>query len=395
MGMTKTLGEVPAFDLGLPTSVRFGFGVAKDLGTCVRGFAERALLVTGANSERVSGARPLLRDASVAIETVTVSGEPTVDDVIRAVEVGRQHGAQAVVALGGGSALDMGKAVAALLANPADPLDFLEVVGKGLPLRNDALPIIAVPTTAGTGSEVTKNAVLQSASHRVKASLRHPSMLPRVALVDPELTLSMPRDLTAATGLDALTQCLEPYVSVNANPWTDCIALEGLRRGARSLQTAVSEPLDRQARADMAICSLFGGMALANAKLGAVHGLAAPLGGRFKAPHGAVCARLLPLVMQANVDALRQLDESHPTLLRYTTVARVLTGDPSADAEAGVKWTAALVESLNVPGLAHYGMSTSDIDEIAAQGARSSSMRGNPVVLPHTTLQNILHAALA
>lgn len=383
-----------AFELGLPASVRFGFGVARDLGPCARALGERALLVTGSNSERFAHARPALHDAGVALEVVTVSGEPCVEDVVRAVEVGREHGAEVVVALGGGSALDMGKAVAPLLANPSDPMDYLEVVGKGLLFRNPALPIVAVPTTAGTGSEVTKNAVLQSASHGVKASLRHPSMLPRVALVDPELTFTMSRQLTAATGLDAMTQCLEPYVSANANPWTDGLALTGLRRGARSLLVAVEQPLHHQARSDMALCSLFGGMALANAKLGAVHGLAAPLGGRFRAPHGAVCARLLPLVMQANIDALERIDKAHPTLARYTHVAQALTGDESSNAVDGVKWVDALVKKLEVPGLATYGMQSSDIEQVAHNALRASSMRGNPVVLSDRQLQHILRQAL-
>jgi alcohol dehydrogenase class IV len=194
--------------------------------------------------------------------------------------------------------------------------------------------------------------------------------------------------------LDALTQCLEPYVSGHANPWTDGIALQGLHRGAHALAMAVEQPENRRARGDMAVCSLFGGLALANAKLGAVHGLAAPIGGRFRAAHGAVCARLLPLVMRANIQALRTSDRQHALLRRYTTVARVLTGDTTADAFAGVVWVESLVRQLNIPGLAHYGMQHDDIEEVAKQGARASSMRGNPVVLPHETLCGILHAAL-
>lgn len=390
----ETSREVTRFELGLPQNVRFGFGVAQDVGDCVRAFGQRVLVVTGANAERVAWVWTALRQASVEGTAVAVKGEPTVEDLLAAVEVGREQAVQAVVAVGGGSALDLGKAVAALLTNPGDPYDFIEVVGKGLPLTHPALPIIAIPTTAGTGSEATKNAVLQSTTHRVKASLRHPSMLPRVALIDPELTLSMSPALTAATGLDALTQCLEPYVSVNANPWTDGIALEGLRRGANALRRAFLEPTNREARRDMAMCSLFGGMALANAKLGAVHGLAAPLGGRLKAPHGAVCARLLPLVMRANIEALRRVDPAHPALERYTTIARVLTSNPQADAEAGVSWVTSLVSELVIPGFSYYGMTTDDVDEIAAQGARASSMRGNPVVLPDAELRAILLAAL-
>jgi alcohol dehydrogenase class IV len=382
------------FELGLPSSVRFGFGVAREVGDYARAFSDRALLVTGANVERAAFARVALKAAGLQIAEASVAGEPTVEDLIAAVQVGSRHDAGIVVALGGGSVLDMGKAVAALLANPADPFDFLEVVGKGLPLTRPALPVVAVPTTAGTGSEVTKNAVLQSKTHRVKASLRHASMLPRVALVDPELTFSMPPELTAATGLDAFTQCLEPFVSHHANPFTDGVAFEGMRLGARALAVAVAEPFNAQARADMALCSMFGGIALANAKLGAVHGLAAPLGGRFKAPHGAVCARLLPLVMQANIDALQHVDDAHPTLARYTAIARLVSGKPDVSAQEAVTWVSQLVHKLRIPGLSHYGMTAADVAEIAAQGARASSMRGNPIVLPDLTLQRILSAAL-
>ena len=220
-------------------------------------------------------------------------------------ELAREQHVDVVVAIGGGSAIDLAKAVAALATNGGDPLDYLEVIGRGQPLVRRPLPFIAVPTTAGAGAEVTRNAVLASPGDGVKASLRSPLMLPRLALVDPELTLTLPRDVTAATGMDALAQLLEPYVSVRANPITDPLCLDGLARVARSLRRAWTDGADLDARTDMSLAALFGGLALANAGLGAVHGFAAAIGGRFDAPHGAVCAALLPDVVRANVAGAR------------------------------------------------------------------------------------------
>ena len=231
-----------------------------------------------------------------------------------------------VIGLGGGSAIDTGKAIAALLTNPGDPLDYLEVIGRGQALQQTPLPYIAIPTTAGTGSEVTRNAVLASHEHHVKVSLRSPLMLPRVAIVDPELTYSLPPAITASTGLDALTQLIEPYTCNSPNPMIDAICREGMQRAARSLKRAYQNGSDAAAREDMSIAALFGGMALANAKLGAVHGFAGPLGGLFPAPHGMICARLLPFVVEANVRALQMREPDSPVLKRYDEVAQLLTG---------------------------------------------------------------------
>jgi alcohol dehydrogenase class IV len=251
-----------------------------------------------------------------------------------------------------------------------------------------------MPTTAGTGSEVTKNSVLASTQHRVKVSLRSLHLLPRVAIVDPELTVSVPPGVTAATGLDALTQVLEPYVSNAANPLVDAICVEGMRRGARSLRRAFEQGDDLEAREDMALTSLFGGMALANAKLGAVHGFAAPLGGMFEAPHGAICARLLPLVMATNVSALDARQPGHVARSRYDEVAALLTGNPDARAEAGVRFVTELVEALSIPRLGAYGMKAGDVPKVVEKARAASSMKGNPIELDEKELAGILEAAL-
>jgi alcohol dehydrogenase class IV len=299
-----------------------------------------------------------------------------------------------VIGLGGGSVIDTGKAIAALVTNPGDVLDYLEVIGKGHPLINSPLPYIAIPTTAGTGSEVTRNAVIEAPEQNVKVSLRSPLMLPRLALVDPELTYDLPPAITASSGLDALTQLIEPFVSIKANPMTDAICREGMYHAARSLQRAYQDGGDNEARQSMSLASLFGGMALANATLGAVHGFAGPLGGMLHAPHGKVCARLLPLVMQANIAALESRQPEHPALSRYAELARILTGEATATALDGVIWTGELVERLGIPGLSDFGLRTTQFPEALEKTMKASSFKGNPIALNENELREILEKAL-
>jgi alcohol dehydrogenase class IV len=251
-----------------------------------------------------------------------------------------------------------------------------------------------MPTTAGTGAEVTRNAVLASPAHRVKVSLRSPLMLPRLAIVDPALTYSLPPEVTASTGLDALTQVMEPYLSNKANPLTDAICREGLRCAARSLRRAYEQGDAPAAREDMALVSLFGGLALANAKLGAVHGFAGPLGGMFPGPHGAICARLLPHVMAINVRALQERAPQSAALRRYDEVAQILTGDARASAEAGVAWVQALCQALNVPPLATYGLAEESFPNLIDKASVASSMQGNPIKLTLEEMEEILRRAL-
>jgi len=291
--------------------------------------------------------------------------------------------ADVVIAIGGGSVIDAAKAVAILANNSGEPLDYLEVVGRGQPFEHGSLPVIAVPTTAGTGSEVTRNAVLGSKEHGVKASLRSPDMLPRVAVVDPELAFELPPAITASTGMDALTQLIEPYVSARANAMTDMFCVEGITRVARSLRRAYSDGHDRDARADMAFAALLGGLALANAGLGVVHGFAAPIGGMYDAPHGAVCAALLPHGMAANL---------HARTDRFTVIARLLTGRAEATADDGVEWVRQLSIDLSIAGLSTYGVT--DSQELIEKAAKASSMKANPVILSDAELHGVLRAAL-
>jgi alcohol dehydrogenase class IV len=306
----------------------------------------------------------------------------------------REAGCDVIVAIGGGSVVDTGKTIAALIGNGGDPLDYLEVIGAGKEITKPSIPFVAVPTTAGTGSEVTRNAVLAAEGHRVKVSLRSPLMLPRVALVDPVLTHTMPPAVTASTGLDALTQVIEPFVSSKRNPLTDGICREGMGRAARSLRRAYQRGDDAEARRDMALASLFGGLALANAALGAVHGFAAPAGGMFSAPHGALCARLLPFVMERNVAALRARSPNSPVLPRFDEVARILTGRPDASAEDGIAWVMGICDELAVPHLSAHGLVEAHFDTLVDKAAAASSMKGNPIELTRDELLEIVQRAL-
>jgi len=379
------------FEFATAGKIVAGAGRAAELPGLVAGLGSRVLVCTGADPSRHGG---LLAGLGLPAVVVTVAAEPTVELARAGVAAAREHGADVVAAVGGGSVIDLAKAVAMLLGNGGDPLDYLEVIGSGRKITQPAVPCVAVPTTAGTGAEVTANAVLASPAHGLKASLRSPLMIPRVALVDPELTVSCPPRVTAASGLDALTQCLEPFVSVRANPLTDGLAREGLRRAAAGLRAAYADGRDLGARADMAMCSLLGGIALANAKLGAVHGLAGVIGGTTDVPHGVACAALLAPVVEANVRALRSGQPGGPALDRYAEAARLLTGRPAASIDDGLTWIRETVSLLDVPGLAAFGIGPQHAGDVAAKAARSSSMQGNPVTLTPGDLRAIFLQAL-
>lgn len=382
------------FEFGTATRIYFGDGVSENVGRLAAGMGKRALVVTGRTLDRAERLCEQLESNGVEASVFAVTTEPTVDVATSGVRQAREHKADVVISFGGGSAIDTGKAIAALLAHEGEPLDYLEVIGRGKSLTNPSLPYIAIPTTAGTGAEVTSNAVLASPEHRVKVSLRSPYMLPRAAVVDPTLTYDLPANITARTGMDALTQVLEPFVSNKANPLTDPICREGMLRASRSLHAAFTNGSDPAAREDMALASLFGGLALANAKLGAVHGFAGPIGGMFDAPHGAICAALLAPVMRVNIQALRERDAHGEAMRRYDEIARLLTGDPHVRADDGADWVARLARDLGIPPLSTYGITQADLPEIVEKSAAASSMQGNPIRLTPAELQSALEMAL-
>ena len=357
-----------SFEFATATRILFGPGRIAEVPEAARALgASRVLLVTGRDASRAAPLAEGLARAGLAPTPFPVDGEPTVELARAGTAIALAQRCDAVVSFGGGSALDAGKAIAALATNGGDPLDYLEVIGRGRALEKPSLPFVAVPTTAGTGSEVTRNAVLGSKDAKVKASLRSPLMLPRLAVVDPDLLASAPPAVLAASGLDALSQLIEPFLSARANPLTDALAREGLRCSARSLRNAVLQGADAAAREDLALASLMGGLCLANSGLGAVHGFAAPLGGMFDAPHGAVCAALLPAVLEVNLRALRARAADHPALLRF----RELCG------------------ALGVPGLARYGLTEADVPRLVEKARAASSMKANPLPLTDEELTEI------
>lgn len=381
------------FEFATASRIIFGQGTVKEVAPLASEMGKRAMLVTGKKVERAATLMESLIQMGMKTFTFSVPGEPTIKLAIDGVKFTRQNTCDMVIGMGGGSVIDTAKAVAALLTNSGDIMDYLEVIGQGKKLHNASAPCIAIPTTAGTGAEVARNSVLTSPEHKVKVSLRSPTMLPDLAVVDPELTYSMPPAITASTGLDALTQVLESFVSLNSNPLTTGICRDGLKGAARSLHRAFEDGSNTEARENMAIVSLFGGLALANSKLGAVHGFSGPMGAMFPAPHGVICANLLPFVMEANIRALQRHD-SKQFLLRYDEVAQILTGKPDARAEDGIAWVHNLYERLDVPRLSDFGITKDHFPELVAKSKNSSSMKGNPVRLTNEELTEIIIKAV-
>jgi len=381
------------FSFATAGRILFGAGTFAEAGEAVPRLGRRALLVTGRHPERAAALTRQLEARGIAWQAFTVSGEPEVEQVVQGGALAREARCELVIGFGGGSALDAAKAIAALATNTEPVETYLEVIGAGRPLSQPPLPTIAIPTTSGTGSEVTRNAVLKSLAPRVKVSLRSPDMLPDLAIVDPELTLSLPPAVTAATGCDALTQLLEAFVSAKANPLTDGLCREGLGRAAKALPQVVTRGDDLAARIDMALASLFSGMALANAGLGAVHGIAGPLGGMIGAPHGALCARLLPFVVEANLAALVRRKARDDTVARYTEAARMMVSSRATTVEL-VAWLHDLVARLEIPGLSAWGLTRAELPDLVTKAKAASSMKGNPVQLSDGELADILNRAL-
>jgi len=380
------------FEFATASRIIFGVGVRRQLPGLVREFGTRALVITGASADRAAPLIAALEALGIRCSRFSIPREPTVDLVREGALAGRH--AEIIAGIGGGSVMDAAKAIAALAANSGEPLDYLEVTGRGQPLRNAPLPWVAVPTTAGTGAEVTRNAVLASPEHGVKASLRSPLLFAKVALIDPELTLDVPPQITATTGLDTLTQLIEPYVSIRANPLTDLFCVEGMKRVASSLRAAFRDGLDRDARESMAYASLLSGISLTNAGLGVVHGFAAPLGGMLHAPHGALCAAVLPAGVAVNIHTLRKRDPNHEALKRYREIAGILTGNPRAEAEDAIGWIADLLSQLSIAPLRAYGLQRQQIPELVEKAARASSMKANPIVLAADELNEVAERSL-
>lgn len=321
------------FEFATAARIVFGPGTLTEAGPMARHFGRHALVVTGRTPARAEPLVTGLAQHGVQVTLFSIPGEPSTEMVERGVTAARQTGAELVIGFGGGSAIDAGKAIAAMLTNPGELLDYLEVVGRGRSLTAAPAPFIAVPTTAGTGAEVTRNAVLAAPAQQIKVSLRSPLLLPQAAVVDPELTRELPCHITAASGLDALTQLIEPFVSCRANPMTDALCREGLRRAAWALPR--------------------------------------------------VCARGDDLAARTG-----------ETLARFDEVARLLTGNAEARAEDGVRWVSALVKDLKIPRLGDYGIAATHVPELVQKATAASSMKGNPLPLTAAEMSGLLLAAL-
>jgi alcohol dehydrogenase class IV len=393
---------VSPFEFATATRIIFGAGKLREIGALAKDLGRRALLVRGREPRRSNEMATILNQHGIETFPFAVSGEPDLETVNDGTALAKAERCDFVISIGGGSTIDTGKAIAALLTNSGELLDFLEIVGRAKPLEKASAPFIAIPTTAGTGSEVTRNAVLAapvpgvapSAPGRVKVSLRSPHMLARIALVDPELTYDLPPAITAMTGMDALTQLIEPFVCSRANPLTDALCRQCIPWAGRSLAVAFRDGSDVSARHDMALASLCGGLALANAGLGVVHGFAGPIGGMFPAPHGAICGALLGPGMGGNIRALQQRQPNSEFLRRYQEIARILTGKASATAEEGVEWIGALTMELQIPRLGGYGIGREHTAEIVEQALKSNSMKANPIALSREELGEILERAI-
>jgi alcohol dehydrogenase class IV len=400
-GLSRAFLNLPGrFELALPGRILFGSGSVAGAGPAAAAFlasqgngsspGAKALLVYGGDDFRIASLLSSLDKAGVERVGFSIRREPRFEDARAALALARAEGCAIAIGCGGGSAIDLAKAVATLLANGGDPLDYAEVIGAGKPLREPSLPCIAIPTTAGTGSEATRNAVLSGDG--VKVSLRSPTMLPSLAIVDPELCSGLPPRATADTGMDALTQLIEPFVCSVPNPFVDALCMEALPRAIRALPRAYRDGKDAEARQDMSFASLSGGIALANAKLGAVHGLAGPLGGAFPIPHGAACAALLPSVCEVNIRVLRERFPESPVLGRYSQLARLLAASTKAAAEDLVPALRELCAGLDIRPLKAFGIVPEAFSSLAAKALASSSMQGNPVSLLASELEEILGA---
>ena len=383
------------FEFAAPSQIIFGPGTINQAPPLAQHLGKSAFLLVGRNYERADSFLKQLHANNITVSIFQIPGEPTTDNVLRGANAARQTKSDFVISFGGGSVMDTGKAVAALMTNPGNLFDYLEVIGRGNQITHPPAPHMAIPTTAGTGAEVTRNAVIFSPEHQVKVSMRSRLMLPTIAIIDPDLTLSMPPHLTAYTGLDAVTQLIEAFVSNAANPITDVLCREGLKRAARSLVRVFHDGQNREGRENMALASLFGGLVLANAKLGAVHGFAAPLGGMFSAPHGAVCGCLLPHVMEANIHALLSRAPRSSALLRYGEVAQIFTQNLSATPLDGVKFLKDLCSALKIPRITELGVLPASFSDVVEKTQTASSTKGNPIELRPEELFSILKCGSA
>jgi alcohol dehydrogenase class IV len=381
------------FDFASAGRILFGRGRIAELPDLIKPSGKKVMLVTGGHPGRHDSLRILLEKAGIIVAVESVSGEPTVQRVSEITDSILRQQCEVVAGIGGGSVIDAAKAAAALANNPGDIMDYLEVVGAGKPLPQPALPYIAIPTTAGTGAEVTKNSVITVPDQHVKVSLRSPFMLPRFALVDPDLALECPPEVSVNCGFDALCHLIEAYLSAKATPMSDAVCREGLSRmGGGALVLHWMRPEDPNVMVNVSLGSLLGGMALANGGLGAVHGFAGVIGGMTGAPHGAVCAALLPAVLRMNLDIACQGKQPlcRQTMARINETALMLSRDVNSKTQDLITLIENMSTQQNVAGLEKLGVKRAEFPVIIEKSSRASSMKGNPFLLTAEQLFQIL-----
>ncbi|MFX0124831.1 MAG: iron-containing alcohol dehydrogenase [Candidatus Hodarchaeota archaeon] len=386
----------------LPTpQIFFGFKQFHKIGTLVKELGSRLLIVASGSAFNSPETRETftvsISKQEIEFDTFLIIEEPTIETIDFGVQKAKEFNADVIMSLGGGSAIDASKAIAGLYTNGGSARDYMEVIGKGSVITQPSLPIIAVPTTAGTGSEVTKNAVILAEKEKFKASIRSPLLIPRIAIIDPMLMLSVSPSFTATCGMDALTQLIEAYTSNKSQPLTDAWALLGVEKAFKSLLTCYNDGQSLNARKDMALASLLSGICLANAGLGAIHGFASPMGG-LKIPHGVICAALLKPTIEANIKELKKMDSENITLKKYAKLGEIISkkSQPSIN-EAHrvlVDYLGRLTQELKIPTLSKFGLNDSDIGIIVDKAKKSSSMRYNPIKLKKTVLMEILQQTL-
>jgi len=376
------------FQFMTSTRIIFGEGALQSSLSVINQYGYSVLLVTGKNTDRASPILHYIKQQNMRYQHVAISGEPNITMIEETALVGRKFKPDMVIAMGGGSVLDMGKALAAVIPNQGDVYDYVEVVGRNVPLKSKPIPFIAIPTTASTGSEVTRNAVLRSGQDQVKVSLRSPDMLADVAIIDPTLTYGTDKFTSGRGAMDAFTHLMEAYVCGDPNPLTDMICEEGLRRLSASILPACLQD-NYKARSDISFAAMLGGMAITNAKLGAAHGLASALGGKLDAPHSIITARLAPFVMQENINAAKRAGRSD-VLHRYSKIAQILTGRVNACREDAILWTKMMLEKLAIPKLNTFGVCATSFDMVAEDALKSVAIKGNPLPLTQERLTYIL-----
>jgi alcohol dehydrogenase class IV len=379
------------FEFISPTRIIFGKGSFRKCGVLARELGNNALVITGSGKVSVDGLRNLLRAEGIKWTEYRVKDEPNIGIILDGIRIAKDAKCDHVICLGGGSVMDAGKAIAAMMTNPGNLMDYLEVVGKGNSVNIQGLPVINIPTTAGTGSEITRNSVILVPEGKVKVSMRGKGMVAAIALIDPELTYSLSPETTATTGMDALTQVIEAYMSNSANPISDAYAIEGIRRGAESVLKAFQHGRDEEARENMVLTALFSGIALSQAGLGAVHGFAGVIGGLTDAPHGAICACLLSSVLRANFEEINKKIDDNDSLIRFSKISQILTGTSAASPQSAIQWIRDLCKKLEIKGLSSLGVKMEDFDSIVQKAVVSSSMKKNPVILSEDALHRILN----